>query len=248
MHTVILVLGIGLAFLMVEHVYPGRLFPQRAHWLVRAFLLNLVQAATVFVAAVSWDPILAHYKLLNLSSLSTVYGALIGYVGITFIFYWWHRARHEVPALWKYLHQVHHSPARLEVLTSFYKHPLEIILNSILSSFILITLLGLSPEAISVAFLMTGIAELFYHWNIKTPYWLGFLIQRPESHCVHHRKGYHKNNYSDLPLWDMIFGTFENPREQVSDCGFSAEREQDLIGLLIPGLSRTTKGAINENN
>jgi sterol desaturase/sphingolipid hydroxylase (fatty acid hydroxylase superfamily) len=248
MHTVLFVLGLGLILLVVERLIPGRLFPKRAYWYTRAIGFNLVQAGSVFLAAVTWDPILAQYKLLDLENLGTVYGALVGYVGITFVFYWWHRARHESSILWTYLHQVHHSPARLEVLTSFYKHPLEIILNSILSSFLLITLFGLSPEAISVAFLMTGVAELFYHWNIKTPYWLGFLIQRPESHCVHHQKGYHKNNYSDLPLWDMIFGTFENPRNQVNDCGFSSDKELDLMGLIFPGLRRTAKGVINENS
>jgi sterol desaturase/sphingolipid hydroxylase (fatty acid hydroxylase superfamily) len=65
---------------------------------------------------------------------------------------------------------------------------------------------------------------------------------------VHHQKGYHKNNYSDLPLWDMIFGTFENPRNQVNDCGFSSDKELDLMGLIFPGLRRTAKGVINENS
>ena len=53
---------------------------------------------------------------------------------------------------------------------------------------------------------------MFQHANIKTPYWLGYLIQRPESHAVHHGRGIHRYNYSDLPLWDILFGTFRNPR------------------------------------
>ena len=59
-------------------------------------------------------------------------------------------------------------------------------------------------------FLLTGIAELFYHWNVRTPHWLGYFVQRPESHCVHHQRGRHRNNYSDLPLWDIAFGTFSS--------------------------------------
>ena len=54
-------------------------------------------------------------------------------------------------------------------------------------------------------------AELLYHWNVSTPAWLGYLIQRPESHCVHHQHGLHRYNYADLPVWDMLFGTFRNP-------------------------------------
>lgn len=37
---------------------------------------------------------------------------------------------------------------------------------------------------------LTGIAELIYHWNINTPYWLGFIFQRPESHRIHHQENW----------------------------------------------------------
>ena len=41
--------------------------------------------------------------------------ALVGYLAITFVYYWWHRARHQSDVLWRVLHQLHHSPARLEL-------------------------------------------------------------------------------------------------------------------------------------
>ena len=127
----------------------------------------------------------------------------------------------------------HHSPVRVEILTSFYKHPVEILINGFLSAFILYVLLGLSPQAVTITVLITGIAELFYHWNVRTPYWLGFLFQRPESHCLHHRQGYHRNNFSDLPLWDMLFGTFENPRIAPERCGFTDELERQIVPMLL---------------
>ena len=149
-------------------------------------------------------------------------GAIAGYLVITFVYYWWHRARHEIPILWRTFHQVHHSPQRIEIVTSFYKHPVEIAVNGVLSSAILYLLVGVGPTAGAYAVLLTGLAELFYHWNVSTPYWLGFLIQRPESHCVHHQEGLHRYNYADLPLWDMMFGTFRNPRRWEARCGFGA--------------------------
>ena len=79
---------------------------------------------------------------------------------------------------------------------------------------------------------MTGIAELFYHWNINTPHCVGYLIQRPESHLVHHQDGLHAYNYADLPLWDIMFGTFRNPREWNERCGFG-DRERRLSEMLI---------------
>src|SRR5438552_1613546 len=80
--------------------------------------------------------------------------------------------------------------------------------------------------------LRTGLAELFYHWNVPTPHWLGYLIQRPESHCVHHQEGLHGYNYGDLPLWDMLFGTFRNPRRWEARCGFGPDKEQQLAQML----------------
>jgi sterol desaturase/sphingolipid hydroxylase (fatty acid hydroxylase superfamily) len=51
---------------------------------------------------------------------------------------------------------------------------------------------------------------VFQHANGDTPHGLGYLIQRPQSHAIHHQRGVHAFNYADLSLWDMVFGTFRN--------------------------------------
>ena len=61
---------------------------------------------------------------------------------------------------------------------------------------------------------------MFQHANIKTPRWLGYIVQRPESHTVHHAKDIHAYNYSDLPLFDILFGTFRNPKGFEHEVGF----------------------------
>jgi sterol desaturase/sphingolipid hydroxylase (fatty acid hydroxylase superfamily) len=165
--------------------------------------------------------------------------AIIGYVVITFIYYWWHRWRHEVPLLWRWLHQLHHSPQRIELITSFYKHPLEIGLNGILSSAIVYLVLGLEPLGATLAVTLTGLAEFVYHWNVATPHWLGYVIQRPESHCVHHQEGLHHYNYADLPLWDMLFGTFLNPVDWDERCGFGPKAEH-RVGEMLRGIDINT--------
>ena len=114
--------------------------------------------------------------------------------------YWWHRWRHESSFLWRWFHQLHHSPQRIEVVTSFYKHPFELLANSVLSSAILYLLVGLGPQAAAQTVLITGLAELFYHWNVKTPHWLGFIVQRPESHCLHHQEGAHSAALAGGPV------------------------------------------------
>jgi sterol desaturase/sphingolipid hydroxylase (fatty acid hydroxylase superfamily) len=233
MAVVMAVFLAALLMLAVERLAPARRLPKTPRWLGRSLALNGVQVGMVFVGGLTWDRWFPGHSLWDGSRLGTAGGAIVGYLVITFVYYWWHRARHEIPLLWRWVHQVHHSAQRLELITSFYKHPIEIAINGALSSAILYLVVGLTPAAASLAVLVTGIAELFYHWNVATPHWLGYLVQRPESHRVHHQYGRHRNNYSDLPLWDILFGTFENPRAAPEACGFDTERELALGRMLL---------------
>jgi sterol desaturase/sphingolipid hydroxylase (fatty acid hydroxylase superfamily) len=226
------VVGLGVLMLCVERLAPGRAWPRVSGWWIRAIVLNVVQAGVVWLAGIAWDRWMQRHRPWSADGLGLVGGALVGYVAVTFVYYWWHRWRHEVPFLWRWLHQLHHSPQRIEVITSFYKHPVEIAVNGLLSSAILYLGVGLAPDAAALAIFLTGAAELFYHWNVRTPWWLGFVMQRPESHCVHHQAGLHSFNFADVPLWDWMFGTLRNPRAWESRCGFDPERERRLGDML----------------
>ena len=234
MSPVIVVAAAAVLLIAVERLAPGVRQPRVAGWIARVILLNLAQLAVVYLSAISWDRWLPQLRLWDGEAFGVVPGIALGYVAITFVYYWWHRARHEIPFLWQWFHQIHHSPARIEVVTSFYKHPFELVANGCLSSLILHVLVGLSPASASVVVAITGVAELIYHSNVRTPYWLGFIFQRPESHRRHHQLGHHSHNYSDLPVWDLLFGTFDNPREPAPLCGFADGAEKQL-GRMLSG-------------
>ena len=229
----LVVFGIGIVMIACEMHHPGRSWPGVAGWWLRAALLNGVQVGMVYAAGRLWDDWMLRHRPWAADRLGVAGGAVIGYLAITFVYYWWHRWRHQSDFLWRWFHQVHHSPQRIEVVTSFYKHPFELVANSVLSSAILYLVVGVGPQAAASAILLSGLAELFYHWNVPTPYWLGFLVQRPESHCIHHQEGLHSYNYADLPLWDMLFGTFHNPRRWQARCGFGSEGEHRLAEMLL---------------
>lgn len=216
----------GVAMMAWERLRPARPLPEVEGWWARALLLNGCQLGMVFVAGWTWDTVLQASSLLALGDrLPAWQGGLLGYLVSTFVYYWWHRARHEVDWLWRGLHQLHHSPSRLEVITSFYKHPLEIAANGILTSLIIYTFLGVGFEAAAWNTLFSALAEFFYHINARTPRWLGYLIQRPEMHRVHHAAGAHRYNYGDLPIWDLLFGTWRNPEDYDQACGFDRDKE-----------------------
>jgi sterol desaturase/sphingolipid hydroxylase (fatty acid hydroxylase superfamily) len=233
MHPVAIVALAAVAMFAVERLVPGTRLPRVSGWAARVVALNALQVGIVFLGAATWDRWLPQWRLVDGAVLGPVGGVVVGYVATTFVFYWWHRARHEVPFLWRHLHQVHHSPARIEVAMSFYKHPLEILLNALIMSTLLVVVLGLPAATVAAIVALTGLAELFYHWNVRTPRWLGWLFQRPEMHRRHHERGHHRDNYSDLPVWDLLFGTFHNPERSPRKCGFARHGERRLVRLML---------------
>lgn len=227
------ILVIFVCCFVVERVWPGWELPYVASWPRRVVLINLVQLAVVLIAGITWEKWLAGTFILHLSTvLNPIAGGCLTYFIATFIFYWWHRMRHESDSLWQIFHQIHHSPQRIEVITSFYKHPGEMLVNSVIGAVLVFAILGLSPEGAAIYTLCTALGEFFYHTSINTPRWIGFIFQRPEMHRIHHQLGRHRNNYGDIVWWDMLFGTYENPARFEASCGFDPEKEERLLAML----------------
>lgn len=228
----ILILIAGL-MVVIERLWPGQALPTVRLWWLRIALVNLVQLGIVILAGLSWDRWLSSVSLFRLSErIGDWPAAVVAYLVSTLVYYFWHRLRHESSLFWRLCHQLHHSPRRIEVLASFYKHPVEILLNSILSALVVYALLGCSVTSAALYTAFTAVAEYFYHWNLRTPRWIGWFIQRPESHRIHHQYQHHSQNYADLPLWDWMFGTLDNARQSPPRCGFDPDKEQRFGGML----------------
>jgi sterol desaturase/sphingolipid hydroxylase (fatty acid hydroxylase superfamily) len=149
------------------------------------------------------------------------------------VLYGWHHAMHRVPLLWRTFHQLHHSAERVDVFGAFYFHPLDFVGFSFVTSLSLVGILGLTAPAATGAALMLTFCNFFQHANLRTPRWLGWIIQRPESHAVHHARGIHAWNYSDLPLWDLLFGTLRNPARCDYPAGFYPGASSRVAEMLI---------------
>ena len=233
MEVLSVIVGIGILLIILERIYPDRVLPTVKDWWTRVVLINIMQFGIVVLGMITWDVWFQGHQWFVLEGVPDFVLGFLGYLLITFVFYWWHRMRHESYFLWVTFHQLQHSASRLETITSFYKHPLEIVLNSLLMGSIAYLLLGLNVEAVAWTVLYSSVAEYLYHMNIRTPHWAGYFFQRPEMHKIHHKEGVHTNNFSDIPLWDMLFGTYENPKEYKDDaCGFSDERETEFVKML----------------
>ena len=222
------------AFLMIwEAVFPARKLPVVKGWKLRglsAFALFFFLSSYL---PILMDPYVAPLRIFDLTHLGAITGAIIGVVLYDFGMYLWHYSLHRNNFLWRTFHQMHHSAERLDTYGAFYFSPLDMIGWIMLSTLCFGVVAGFSPQAVTVILLITNFQSIFQHANIKTPRWLGYIIQRPESHTFHHAKGIHKFNYSDLPIVDIIFGTFRNPKTFEHETGFYQGASGRVLDMLM---------------
>jgi sterol desaturase/sphingolipid hydroxylase (fatty acid hydroxylase superfamily) len=222
-----------LVMLAIEQFGAGRPWPQIRFWRTKGigFFVMLMTINAILPSLVPEQ--IARHHLLDGARLGVAGGAVFGYFVLSLANAALHRAYHRFDILWRYVHQLHHSPQRLDVSGAVLFTPLEVVNNVLVFLVVTVFVLGLDPAAAAIVGYIATFYGLFQHFNIRTPQWLGYLVQRPESHCVHHRRGFHAYNYSDLPVWDMLWGTFRNPKEFHGDVGFEREPSLRLGAMLI---------------
>ncbi|HEX6274465.1 MAG TPA: sterol desaturase family protein [Polyangiaceae bacterium] len=231
-------------FAVAEAVRPARPLPKVARWKRKGVVAFLVTGAVSASVPLLYIDFIRAHRAMNLESLGTFGGAALAFLAGELVLYWVHRASHRTLP-WRAYHQMHHSAERVDVFGSAYFHPLEIAVGGFFSSLVGTMLLGVSAQAAALAGLVAVGLSIFQHANVKTPRWLGYLVQRPESHSIHHRRGVHSKNYSRIPCVDMLFGTFENPEYFEPDAGFypGASRRvlEMLVGVDVAGAASASK-------
>ena len=228
----LLICLVTLLFVLLERKYPGRELPQSAGWYFRSVSINVAQILLIGLGRITWNKYFRAQSVFHFGNWSNpIFEGLIYWFIGTFVFYWWHRLRH-ANGFWLVFHQIHHSPKRIEVLTSFYKHPVEIIADSLLTGFLIYYILGGTALAGAWTSFFGATGEYFYHSNIATPKWLDYFIQRPEHHSIHHQLDVHKYNFGDITWWDRIFGTFKEADDFAPDCGFPDDNERKLWDMM----------------
>jgi sterol desaturase/sphingolipid hydroxylase (fatty acid hydroxylase superfamily) len=248
MQTLLELIALGLipGFLLLDLVWQARHYRRPRHWRLRGLLVTVV--VVVFSAQVTalWAAVLGDFHLVDGRSLGVAGGAAVGILLYELLHYGYHRLAHRWNGLWRAGHQLHHSAESLDAFGAYYLHPFDALVFTTIASLVFFPVLGLVPEAGVIGTLFLTFNAMFQHANIRTPRWLGYVIQRPESHAVHHGKGIHRYNYSDLPLWDLVFGTLRNPHadELPDELGFYPGASGRLLDLLSgQDLSRSTSAA-----
>ncbi len=215
-----IVIGIFLFLMIAEELFPGRKLPVIKFWRIKGITAFVIYFFLSSYLPLFWNEYLANYQVFDMTVLGHYWGAVVALLIYEFGVYVWHRSMHKSNLLWRVFHQMHHSAERVDTYGAFFFSPADMIGFTFLTSLALVWIGGFTPQATTYAIYAATFLAVIQHTNIKTPQWMGYIFQRPESHSLHHAKGVHAWNYSDLPLFDILLGSFRNPKDFVEETGF----------------------------
>ena len=155
----------------------------------------------------------------------------LGYLLLLDLAYWIaHWIMHRHPAFWEF-HKLHHSAEVLTPLTEWRQHPVELLLFPVSISIVLGAFYGimghlfgetaqpftwLGLNVVVMAFMFTTLHLRHSHLWLTGPRWLGYIIQSPAHHQIHHSDQpvhFDTNLGLFLSVWDWAFGTLHIPAE-----------------------------------
>jgi sterol desaturase/sphingolipid hydroxylase (fatty acid hydroxylase superfamily) len=226
-----------------------RLLPRRSHgWRGRApgniglqlvnagVVLLLALAAPLTLSAVALTAQSNQFGVFNHSELGLWTRIIIAWLVLDLATYWWHRAWHGAPLLWRF-HRIHHVDDALDITTTFRTHPVETV-ATLLFRGALVLLMGPPLLGILLYELIVAAMALWIHANIRLQgaleRVLGWFLVTPSLHRVHHgaeSAEYNRNYGLVLSLWDRVFGTYRAPSPQPSGAGIGIPSEHDAAGL-----------------
>ena len=225
----IVVAAIVLALLwMLEAVIP--FLPNRQRKAKHSARNITIGAFNAVILAILFAPVLFrlttwtesnNFGLLHLIDLPIWALAIVAVLLQDAWMYFWHRANHRLPFLWRF-HKVHHSDPEMDASTAVRFHTGEILISAVLRLGI-IALLGLSLWQVLLYDLLMMPIILLHHSNINFPEKLDrfyrALFASPAMHRIHHspERIETDSNYGTIfSFWDRLARSFRL-RESIAE-------------------------------
>ncbi len=233
---------------------PAELRVDLAYWLLTPLLTGALARLLVFgvlgVLAAACGLLRTPHVLLErleaampFARLPLLVQAPLALLVLELFAYWSHRLRH-TRGLWT-LHAIHHAPTELRALSAARLHPLDEILDTLLSQ-LPVVLLGFKLEVFALLGPLILLHTLLLHaalpWGFGP---LGYLLASPRFHRRHHARDLAPANFGGvLAVFDLAFGTFELPAEAPTVFGVpEADVPPGLLGQLAYPLRQALRTA-----
>ncbi len=169
----------------------------------------------VVIYYTSFEFIYQHFALFNIAV--TWWSVILLFLTVDFLWYWYHRAGHEINVLWA-AHITHHQSEEYNFSLSFRVSALQLIIRMFF--WLWLPVVGFDPKVTTLIIGINAAYQFFIHTRLIGK--LGFLeniLVTPSHHRVHHGKNeqYIDKNYGGIfIIWDKLFGTFAEEKEEVS--------------------------------
>lgn len=179
----------------------------------------LQQLATLaFAAVMVWGYVTIYdrFALVSLDrSSASVWIAC--FIGVDFLYYWYHRLAHEINFMWA-AHVVHHQSEDYNLAVALRQSSLQPFQSMVF--YWPLALIGFPP---TVFVSCAAINTLYQFWiHTQAIDRLGFLeavLMTPSHHRVHHGRNpiyIDRNHGGTFIFWDKLFGTYQREEEEVA--------------------------------
>lgn len=177
--------------------------------------------------AVSWGAVLIAfyaycYEQHRLLTLPPWAAWTIAVVGVDFLYYWWHRASHEVNFFWA-AHVVHHSSEDYNLAVALRQSGFTS--TTLWPFYLVLAFVGVPTIVFGIVSAISLLYQFWIHTELLGPSRFDRWINTPSVHRVHHAinpRYLDKNYAATFMIWDRLFGTFE------------PEIERPVYGISVP--------------
>lgn len=136
------------------------------------------------------------------------------FIILDFFYYWFHRQSHEWNFSWA-AHSVHHSSENYNLTSALRQAAFQQWLSWIY--YLPMAFIGFSPRLYMAHLQFNVIYQFWIHTELVPKLgWLEYIINTPSQHRVHHGRNPYcidKNYGGTLAVWDRLFGTFAEERD-----------------------------------
>ena len=175
---------------------------------------------TKLLPLIAWGFVLEHFALIDMplswfdASPRGIALWVTAALAWDFCYYWFHRFSHEISVLWA-AHAVHHQSEDYNLSTALRQTSTGFLFGWIF--YLPLFLIGFPLEILVTVNAVNLIYQFWVHTQvIRRMGALDRILVTPSNHRVHHAQNerYIDKNYGGmLILWDRLFGTFEDERE-----------------------------------
>jgi len=175
---------------------------------------------TGFIGLFFWGYVLENFSIIDMpltwfdASLSGIILWVVAALAWDFSYYWFHRFSHEISIFWA-AHAVHHQSEDYNLSTALRQTSTDFLFSWVF--YVPLFLIGFPLEVL----LTVKAVNLIYQFWVHTQFVrrlgvLDYVLVTPSNHRVHHAQNerYIDKNYGGmLILWDRMFGTFQDERD-----------------------------------